>query len=139
MNDETPIKQALSSLAILAIVHGLYFMITGLWPLVHMESFVAVTGPKEDYWLVRTVAMLTSFIGTGLLIAGIKKHVSFPMIVTVAGSAFGFLLIDVIYVLQNVLWPVYLLDAGVELVFFVAWVVLTYRSGNYELFYERPV
>lgn len=37
----------------LAAVHGGYFLLTGIWPLVHRRSFERVTGPKSDYWLVQ--------------------------------------------------------------------------------------
>ena len=42
----------------LALAQGLCFTATGLWPLMHMPSFEAVTDPKEDKWLVRTVGVL---------------------------------------------------------------------------------
>lgn len=29
-------------------VQGTFYLATGIWPLVHIESFVAVTGPKTD-------------------------------------------------------------------------------------------
>jgi hypothetical protein len=32
----------------LAGLQGAYFLVTGVWPLVHMPSFLAVTGPKTD-------------------------------------------------------------------------------------------
>ena len=35
----------------------------GLWPLVHRRSFEAVLGPKRDYWLAATVALL--LVGNG--------------------------------------------------------------------------
>ena len=44
--------------ATLAHAQGGYYAITGVWPLVHMRSFEAVTGPKQDHWLVHTVAGL---------------------------------------------------------------------------------
>ena len=40
----------------LAIGHGLYFAATGVWPLVDMKSFEAVTRPKTDKWLERHLA-----------------------------------------------------------------------------------
>ncbi len=42
----------------LARAHGGFNVVGGLWPLLHMRSFEAVTGPKTDRWLVRTVAGL---------------------------------------------------------------------------------
>ena len=32
---------------------GALYVVTGVWPLLHMASFEAVTGPKTDDWLVR--------------------------------------------------------------------------------------
>mgnify|MGYP006892266651 CR=1 FL=1 len=137
MNGENRIRRTSSRITTLAIIHGLYYMISGLWPIIHMESFVAITGPKVDYWLVNTVGMLAFFIGSGLLIAGIKKRVPFSLIYIATGTAFGFILIDVIYVWQGILWATYLLDAGLELIFFISWLVFTYQSGEYEVFHER--
>src|SRR5690606_5458945 len=39
-------------------VQGLYFFLTAVWPLLHIESFQLVTGFKTDIWLVDTVAFL---------------------------------------------------------------------------------
>ena len=46
---------------------GLYYLISGAWPLIHFASFEALSGPKRDRWLVRTVGMLTTAIGLTLL------------------------------------------------------------------------
>jgi hypothetical protein len=42
----------------LALVQGGYYVLTGLWSLVSPRTFQAVTGKKEDYWLVKTVGVL---------------------------------------------------------------------------------
>jgi hypothetical protein len=42
---------------------GGYYLVTGLWPLVHLASFEAITGPKVDDWLVRMVGLLAAVIG----------------------------------------------------------------------------
>src|SRR5689334_22911224 len=60
----------------LATIQGLYFLATGVWPLFHIESFLAVTGPKTDLWLVQTVAALLVVAGGVLLIAAARGHVS---------------------------------------------------------------
>ncbi|MGE3500053.1 MAG: hypothetical protein AB7N53_19505, partial [Candidatus Binatia bacterium] len=56
-----------------ALVQGIYFFTTGVWPLIHRASFEAVTGPKVDYWLVETVGILVAVIGLTLL-AAIRTH-----------------------------------------------------------------
>jgi hypothetical protein len=39
-----------------------YYLATGLWPLVHLPSFEAVTGPKTDDWLVHMVGLLAAVV-----------------------------------------------------------------------------
>ena len=46
-----------------------YYILTGLWPLVHFSSFELVTGPKTDDWLVRMVGLLVVLIGVTLAVA----------------------------------------------------------------------
>ena len=38
-----------SAFAVLCSVQGLYCLITGVWPLVSIDTFQAVTGPKTDH------------------------------------------------------------------------------------------
>jgi hypothetical protein len=46
---------------------GIYYVVSGAWPLLHFPSFEAVTGPKRDRWLVRTVGLLAAVIGLTLV------------------------------------------------------------------------
>src|SRR5437763_10359912 len=39
-------------------IQGVYTLLTALWGLVDIDSFMAVTGPKTDIWLVKTVSVL---------------------------------------------------------------------------------
>ncbi len=43
---------------IIVTVMGLYYLITGLWPVVHLASFEKFTGPKQNHWLVKTVSLM---------------------------------------------------------------------------------
>lgn len=112
----------------LAIAQGTYYLITGIWPILDINSFMAVTGPKYDIWLVRTVGMLIFFIGAGLLAAGIRNQVNVPVIIIAAGAAAGLLIVDVTYVFLNVISPVYLLDAILELAIVGIWAVLIFKK-----------
>jgi hypothetical protein len=49
------------------IVQSVYMLLTGIWPLVHIESFMVVTGPKADIWLVKTVGAMLIPIALTLL------------------------------------------------------------------------
>lgn len=39
---------------------GWYYLMTGIWPLLHIRSFVWMTGPKTDRWLVKAVGGLVT-------------------------------------------------------------------------------
>ena len=47
---------------------GVYWAPFGLWPLVDMRSFEAVTGRKRDRWLVNTVGLLLASLSQLLLL-----------------------------------------------------------------------
>jgi energy-converting hydrogenase Eha subunit E len=94
---------------------GAYYLLTGLWPLVHMASFEAVTGPKTDDWLVRMVGLLAATIGAALVTAARQWRGTLETIVLAVGSAMAFTAVDVWYVLQGQISRIYLADATVEI------------------------
>ena len=107
-----------------ALVQGLYYLVTGIWPLVSMRTFEAVTGPKTDDWLVRTVGLLAATIG-GIL-AGralpAEPHVA-PDPALGIGSALAFATTDIVHAVPGRISRVYLADAAVELGIAAAWVL----------------
>src|SRR5688500_905278 len=58
---------ARGSKADIAALHGLYFLATGVWPLLSRRSFERVTGPKADFWLAQTVGILVAGVGSTIL------------------------------------------------------------------------
>jgi hypothetical protein len=108
-----------------ATVQGLYFLVTGLWPLIHIDSFQAVTGPKFDLWLVYTVGMLVAVIGLALLVAARSGRISTEVLILAVGSALGLAAIDLIFVARGVISGIYLADAAAE-VALAGWWVFTY-------------
>jgi hypothetical protein len=107
----------------LAIAQGVYFAATGIWPLVHMRSFEAVTGPKVDKWLVRTVGVLVAVVGGVLISAGARRRVTPETIALAAGCAAGLGGIDTYYAAKGRISPVYLADAVLEGALVGAWMV----------------
>lgn len=120
--------QEKTGLHTLSIIHGLYYCGAGLWPIIHMRSFLFITGPKVDLWLVETVGMLVFSIGLGLLIAGGTKDVSFPISLIAISSAIGFILVDAINVWTNSISPIYLLDALVEFILLTGWLFYIFKT-----------
>jgi hypothetical protein len=105
----------------IAVIQGLYFLLTGIWPIVHIESFLMVTGPKVDLWLVKTVGVLVAVIGAVLLSASRSRRITNEIVLLAVGSALGLAIIDVVYARR--VSPVYLADAAAELGLVVLWAV----------------
>jgi hypothetical protein len=112
----------------LAGIQGAYYLATGVWPLVHMPSFLAVTGPKADLWLVQTVGALIAVIGLTLLVAACSGRITWEAILLGAGAALALGAVDVIFVTGDVIPPIYLADAGPEGVFALWWLAVAVRG-----------
>lgn len=113
---------------IVARVQGWFYVATGVWPIVDIDSFQRVTGPKIDLWLVRTVGVLVAVIGATLLVAARQRSLDRPVIVLAIASALGLASIDVVYVSAGRISPIYLLDAAAELGLVALWAIARLRS-----------
>jgi hypothetical protein len=105
-----------------ALIQSVYYILTGFWAMADIESFMAVTGPKTDIWLVKTVGVLIIVIGITLLIARIRKHYNYEIVLLAMGIALGLAIIDIYYVFMGRISPIYLLDAVVELALLGMWI-----------------
>src|SRR4051812_49136525 len=79
-------------------VQAMFYVVSGLWSIVSIDSFMRVTGPKRDIWLVKTVGVLTAVLGVALGLGGRRKRPSREVSFLAVGSAAGFAVIDAIYV-----------------------------------------
>jgi hypothetical protein len=112
----------------LLLVQGSYSLLTGLWGLLDIDSFMAVTGPKRDIWLVKTVSVLIiSFSIPLLLLARRRRGPLREGGLLALLAAAGLAVIDFYYSARRVIWPVYALDGIVETVFVLTWVLLLLR------------
>jgi len=118
-------------------VQGLYYLVTGAWPLVSIETFQMVTGPKTDHlvtgreadhWLVMTVGVLITASAVALLVAAWRGQNPPEIAVLAVASALGLTAIDVIYVARQVIAPIYLVDAAAEVVLIAAWAFVLVRG-----------
>jgi hypothetical protein len=112
----------------LALIQGVFDLLTGLWPIFHIDSFQMVTGPKTDLWLVKTVGLLIAVIGGVLLSAWRSRRITDEVIMLGAGSALALAGIDLFYSLSGRISAVYLGDALVELALVAAWIIGRARS-----------
>ena len=112
---------------VLSMIQALYYLPTGVWPLIHMRSFLWVTGPKTDLWLVQTVGVLITAIGTSLLIAGWDGAPGRETVVLAMASAIGLAAIDVVLVSRGVISRIYIVDAVIEGALISGWIVALLR------------
>ena len=106
---------------LVALVQGGYFSVTGMWSLVHIESFQWITGRKTDLWLVKTSGVLLTVIGSVLMLAATRDQVSFPVVLLGIASAAGLIAIEIVYVIKQVISRIYLLDSLIEAAFLLWW------------------
>lgn len=111
-------------LGLLLGVQTIYTLGTAIWPLVHVESFMQVTGVKTDVWLVKTVGALlvpmALCLGTYLFIQCDRR----PAMLLGGLSAVAFICIDFYYALNDVISNVYMADGSLQAVFLFAWIYI---------------
>ena len=110
-------------------VQAWVYVTTGLWPVVHLESFEHVTGEKYDDFLVHTVGLLLFVVGAVLVYALRTGRLTRELALVAAGTASTLGVIDVVYFLNGRLPPIYLLDAVAEFVFVLAGIAWA-RAGR---------
>jgi hypothetical protein len=96
-------------------VQAAYYIATGVWPLLSMRLFEAVTGKKTDRWLVHAVGLLVTCIGTSIALETRDKRPC-PAVLTLAiSSALSLAAIEIVHAGRRRISPIYLLDAVLEL------------------------
>src|SRR5215217_4805539 len=103
------------------VLQGVYFLVTGIWPLLSRRSFERVTAPKADFWLAQTVGVLVAAIGTVILVAERRERITPEVKFLALASAGGLGLIEAVFATQGRISKVYLVDALVEAVLIAAW------------------
>jgi len=104
---------------------GSYFVATGVWPLVHLRSFLALTGPKTDLWLVQSFGLLVASVGVALLRAWVKRtpEASLPV-----GACTAAAMVMADGIAARAVSPIYLIDMAPELLFLVGWLLVLRRQ-----------
>lgn len=113
------------------ILQGLYFIITGVWPLVHIESFLYITGYKTDIWLVKTVGLLILPYSVLCFYAVTHTKKNNAIGIVSIMCCLGLAGIDLYYYLKGTISWVYLIDLSLEIIFSVYWFF-------YLLYYQKP-
>src|SRR5690606_31236180 len=104
------------------LIQGVYFVVTGIWPLLNMASFIMATGPKQDTWLVEMVGLLSAAVGLTFIVSSLRRQ-PLPVLLGYTVSA-SFLLMDIIYVANGQIDRIYLLDAAIQAAFIAVLTVI---------------
>jgi hypothetical protein len=105
-------------------IQGLYTLLTALWGLIDIDSFMAVTGPKNDIWLVKTVSVVLLAIAAALITYHFIQGDPLPAMVLGLLTSAGLAAIDFYYSGRKVISTVYALDGIAEVAFAFVWVYL---------------
>ncbi len=108
--------------AYVLLLQGAYYFLTGVWPLLSIDTFQMVTGSKTDLWLVDTVGVLILVISLALLAGAWRRRATAEVVVLAVCSAVALTAVDVVFVARDVIARIYLLDAAAEMVLLLAWV-----------------
>jgi hypothetical protein len=120
-------------LRVLLWSQGIYTLLTALWPILHIRSFMDVTGYKTDIWLVKTVGALLVPISLTILFFVVVNTDKRPIVLLASTTAVAFIVIDLYYALKDVIPDIYLADAGIELLFLLLWMyIMAFRWKEIE-------
>jgi hypothetical protein len=98
-----------------------FYAFTALWALIDIDSFMLVTGPKIDIWLVKVISWLLLAIAIALAAEIGRPTISLSAYLLAVSSALFLGGTDVYYALNGTISPVYLVDAVVEFIVAFAW------------------
>jgi hypothetical protein len=106
----------------IGMVQAGFYIFTGVWPFVSLRTFLAVTGPKTDIWLVKTVAALIVVLGAALMIGSMGPETQLVTVSLGLLSPLALAAVDIYYVLRGTISKIYLADAAVEVAFLLYWI-----------------
>ncbi len=111
----------------LRYLHGAYYLCGGLWPLLSLTTFEAVTGPKEDDWLVRSVGSLLVVAGI-ILFTQPDRYVERSAVKLAVGTSLALGCVAMISSAGGWISSLYVVDGAIHLLFAAAWAFLVWRK-----------
>jgi hypothetical protein len=108
-----------------------YYLATGVWPIAHMRSFEALTGPKASPWLVKSFGALTGAAGAALAAAAAtEEELRAPTATLGVGCAAVLAGSDLRYALSGRIRRTYLIDAAAQAGILAGWARALSSGGD---------
>jgi hypothetical protein len=114
----------------LAGLQGFYYLATGVWPIVHIDSFMWVTGPKVDLWLVRMFGVVLAAVSLVFLDAAARSSVRREVVLLACAVGIAIAVGETIFVAIGQISGVYLIDAAIHGVLLIGWGAYAARQGR---------
>lgn len=115
-------------LSAVSYAQGIYYFLSGIWPVVHINSFMAVTGPKTDLWLVKTLGGIIAVCGIWFFIVAYYKKIGFRVTFLGVALASAFAFSDFYFSLTNQISIVYMIDGLAQVMLIIGWLLAFYRK-----------
>lgn len=113
--------------SVVAWIQAIYIVVTALWALLDIHSFMEVTGRKNDVWLVKTVSACLLPISLCLILSQLLKTHPLLTICVAMATCSGLASIDFYYTANGTIKWIYAVDGAVEVVFLITWTYLLFR------------
>ena len=104
-------------------VQAIYTFLTAAWGLIDIDSFMEVTGPKTDVWLVKTVSVLLLPVVVCFFSALFVKMPFLPVFLIAVITTVGLASIDFYYTARDVIRWVYAIDGLLQCIFLLLWII----------------
>jgi hypothetical protein len=104
-----------------SLIQGLYYIMIGLWPVLGLDSFLAATGHKHDFWLAQKMGLLLVAVGCTLCLASYRRARSPEIMLLAVASAVLLGGAGLIFVIAGTISLIYLLDAVIQLSILGLW------------------
>jgi hypothetical protein len=119
-----------SSNIILAI-QGMYISITSIWPLIHLHSFLQITGSTSDIHLLKTMSLLLLCIGISFISQSAQRGSSAGIRMLAFNVAIALTIVDFYYTTTRVISEVYVIDGFIQLLFVSLWLFKTISRSRF--------
>lgn len=100
-------------LTINLFIHGLFYIVTGIWSVVHLRSFMDFTDNYADPFKTQVNGALFSILGSYFLYSSLT-NINPITIITAVASALTVSLFDFVYLIRNETTKIFFLDALIE-------------------------
>ena len=109
-------------------VQTIYYFLTAAWGLIDIKSFMLVTGPKTDVWLVKTVSVLLLAVSFCFITNLIIKTNRWPVIILAVCCCIFLAGIDIYYAGKHVISAIYFVDSFAQVILLIAWIIIIVRN-----------